>query len=275
MPRFQTSDELSLYYEDAGAGVPVLCLPGLTRNARDFDWVAPHLGDLRLIRLDARGRGLSDHAPDFASYNVPREAQDVVELLDHLKLEQVVILGTSRGGLIALALAAMQRARLAGVILNDLGPVIEADAIARIMVYVGRAPNATTLAEAARASKAVLGAQFPTLTDETWLQLAAAQYQEQDGGLALRYDARLRNALLAQAQAGPSPDLWPMFDGLREIPCGLIRGANSDLLSAATATQMCARNRDMIYGEVPDRGHAPLLDEPQSLSVIRQVLECL
>jgi pimeloyl-ACP methyl ester carboxylesterase len=275
MPTFKTTDGLSLYFEETGQGVPVLCLPGLTRNARDFDWVAPHLQDVRLIRLDARGRGRSAYATDFHSYSVPREAADVLELLDHLGLETAVILGTSRGGLVAAALAATRPDRLAGVILNDVGPVIEADAIARIMLYVGRAPNARTCAEAAAATKAVLGGQFPTLDDATWTAMAEAQFLETPDGLRLRYDPHLRDALLAQAEAGPPPDLWPMFEALKAMPTGLIRGALSDLLSADTAREMQTRIPGLIFSTVPDRGHAPLLDEPEALDVIRAVLEKL
>lgn len=275
MPTFQTSDGLALYYEDAGGGPPVVCLPGLTRNARDFDWVAPHLSDTRLLRLDARGRGGSDYAADIMSYNVLREAEDVIEFLDHLGVDQVAILGTSRGGLVAAALAALHPQRLSAVILNDVGPVIEPDAIARIMTYVGHRPNAKSLAEAAAASKAVLGREFPTLSDTDWHKMAAAQFKETADGLDLRYDPGLRDALISQAEAGPAPDLWPMFEALRAMPTGLIRGANSDLLSAATASEMQKRLPELIFGEVPDRGHVPLLNEPEALTVIRAVLEKL
>ena len=137
MARLITTDGLALHYEDTGAGQPLLCLPGLTRNTRDFDFLAPHVSDLRLIAMDYRGRGQSDPAPDFNSYSVPREAQDVIDLLDHLGLATVTILGTSRGGLIAMALAATQPDRVAGVILNDVGPEVAPAGIARILDYVG------------------------------------------------------------------------------------------------------------------------------------------
>ena len=272
MATFTTTDGATLYFEDIGDGVPVLCLPGLTRNTRDFDWVAPHLSDVRLIRLDARGRGKSEFVKDFTTYNVIRESQDVTELLDHLSLENAVILGTSRGGLVAMALAVTASDRLAGVILNDVGPVIESDAIARIMEYVGRTPHAKTLGDAVLATKAMLGAQFPTLSESDWQQVVAAQYEETDTGLALRYDSKLRDALQAQAEAGPPLDLWPWFEALKAVPTGLIRGVNSDLLSAKTAGEMRARHSEMVFDEVPDRGHVPLLNEPQSLDVIRRVL---
>ena len=173
--RFTTSDGLNLYYEDEGSGVPVLCLAGLTRNVRDFDWVAPHLSDLRLIRMDYRGRGLSDWDPDWSNYNVMREAQDAVELLDHLGIGKVCVLGTSRGGLLAMVLAAGYRDRLSGAILNDVGPVIETGGLADIMAYVGRQPSAKTFEQAAAGLARFYGPAFPGVPDAVWLQAAKAQ----------------------------------------------------------------------------------------------------
>lgn len=273
MARFKTADGLSLHYEDRGTGQVLLCLPGLTRNSRDFDFLAPHMDHLRFMTLDYRGRGQSDFAPDFNSYSVPREAQDVVELLDHLDIDTVTVIGTSRGGLIAMALAAGHPQRIAGVILNDVGPVVAADGIARIMAYVGRAPAAKTIDQAAEAMQAALGAQFPGLAADVWVKLASAQYSQSDAGLKLRYDARLRDALLAQIEAGPPPDLWPLFDALAGRPVGVLRGAHSDILSPDTLAQMQRRNPDLIAVTVPDRGHVPLLDEPESLSLIHDILK--
>lgn len=273
MMRFATPDGLNLHYEDEGAGQPLLCLPGLTRNTRDFDFLKPHLTGYRMIAMDYRGRGQSDWANDISTYTVPQEAQDVLALLDHLGVGKVTVLGTSRGGLIAMALAAMQPERLAGVILNDVGPEIAPGAIERIMTYVGRTPRQHTLQEAATAMAASLGAQFPDLSDAVWHAMAAAQYQETDSGLALRYDPRLRDALLAQAEAGPPPDLWPLFDALRPLPTGVLRGENSDLLSPETLAGMQARHPGLVVTTVPNRGHVPLLDEPESLDLIRHILK--
>ncbi|MFD3191171.1 alpha/beta fold hydrolase [Sedimentitalea sp. HM32M-2] len=273
MTTFKTSDGLNLHFEDTGQGQPLLCLSGLTRNSRDFDFLAPHMRHLRMITLDYRGRGQSDHAADFNSYNVGREAQDVVELLDHLGLDRVTVLGTSRGGLIAMVMAATVPDRLAGVILNDVGPHVSAEGIARIMEYVGKPPNAKTLQAAAGALQSVQGAQFPGLSPAVWRAMAEAQFTPAGEGLALRYDARLRDALLAQAAAGPPPDLWPVFEALKPLPTGVLRGANSDILLPETLTEMQARHPDLIAATVPDRGHVPLLDEPESLSLIHRVLE--
>lgn len=273
MANFTTSDGLTLHYEDTGTGQPLLCLAGLTRNTRDFDFLRPHMGDIRLIAMDYRGRGQSDYDDNFLNYTVMREGQDVIELLDHLGLDKVTILGTSRGGLIAMALAAGFATRLSGVILNDVGPVISPEGIARILTYLGKPPLAKTMDEAAQMLSVAMATQFPGVAASVWLQVANAQFTQHETGLDLRYDARLLDALQAQAAEGPVPDLWPLFDALKPLPTAVIRGANSDLLDPQTYADMQARNPDLIAVQVPDRGHVPFLDEPASLAVIRRILE--
>ncbi|WP_027257559.1 alpha/beta fold hydrolase [Leisingera aquimarina] len=272
MPFFETSDGLQLHYSDAGEGVPLLCLAGLTRDSRDFRYFAPHATGCRMIALDARGRGQSDHDPDFMTYNVLREAQDVLELLDHLGLDRTAILGTSRGGLVAMTLAAIAKDRLAAVVLNDVGPEIPAGGSARIMDYVGRRPAAKTHAQAAEALAALMAPAFPGVPAARWREEAEAFYDEDADGLSLRYDPRLRDAPLAQAEAGPAPDLWPLFLALEGLPSGVIRGANSDILSAGTYTEMQHRLPALQAVEVPNRGHVPFLDEPEALGLIHSVL---
>ncbi len=273
MADFTTSDGKRLYFEDSGAGTPVLCLAGLTRNSRDFSLLAPHMTDVRVIALDARGRGRSDHDPDYTNYNVLRESLDALELLDHLNLDKAVVLGTSRGGMLAMTLATSHPDRLAGVVLNDVGPVIEPAGIARIMEYIGAPPTAKNYDQAAAALKAVMEPHFPGVPLEVWRVQAENQYEEHPDRLALRYDPALRTALLHQAASGEVPDLWPFFEALRDIPTGVLRGANSDILSPETCAEMHTRHPNLISAEVPDRGHAPFLDEPQSLNIIRKILD--
>ncbi|MCE8525533.1 alpha/beta hydrolase [Ruegeria pomeroyi] len=273
MASFTTSDGLRLFYEDEGTGQPLLCLAGLTRCSRDFEFLRPHVTDLRLIRLDYRGRGQSDYDPDYRNYNVLREANDAIELLDHLALDRVSVLGTSRGGMIAMALAARHPDRLEGVILNDVGPVIEPAGIARIMDYVGKKPVSKTHDQAALALKQAMEPQFPGVPLSVWRKQAEIQYAATDQGLALRYDDGLHKALLDQAATGAIPDLWLFFEALRDIPTAVLRGANSDILGAGTVAEMHRRHPGLISAEVPDRGHVPFLDEPQSLDLIRRILE--
>ncbi len=270
--RFTTSDGLQLAYEDEGAGPVLLCLPGLTRNARDFDDLAAAVGGVRLVRLTYRGRGESDRDADFMNYNVPQEARDAIELLDHLGIERAVYLGTSRGGIIAMLTAAMAKGRLAGVILNDIGPEIDAGGLDRIYDYIGRQPKARNFDEAAVVLRETMGAEFPDLSLADWRVQATRWLEEApEGGLRLNYDPKLRDAMLAQAK-GEQPDLWPLFDAMAGLPLGVLRGANSDLLSRETVAEMQRRRPDMVYAEVPDRGHVPFLDEPESLAVINEVV---
>lgn len=273
MPRFKTSDGLNIHYKDTGTGKPLLCLAGLTRNSRDFSFLYPHVPDLRVIAMDYRGRGYSDFDPNYSNYTVLNEMQDVIALLDHLGLEKVCILGTSRGGLIAMALAASQSGRLSGVILNDVGPVVEPAGIARILDYVGKTPVSKTLDQAAIALKQAMEPHFPDVPLKLWRQQAEFQFEESSEGLRLRYDPALRTALLEQIETGPAPELWPLFDALKGIPTGVIRGANSDVLSRETLDEMHRHHPGLVSVEVPDRGHVPFLDEPQSVAIIRKILD--
>jgi len=269
MSRFTTSDGLSLYFEEAGAGLPLLCLPGLTRTTRDFQYVAPHLPPCHMIRLDYRGRGQSDRDPNWANYSLPIEIRDVMELMDHLSLASVAILGTSRGGLNAMGLAATAPDRLMGAALNDVGPELDPDGLAGIMAYLGRRPGARTLDEAAAALPHVLNG-FANVPHARWQQEARTHFTQTDAGLDITYDPALRDAVEA---GGAVPDLWPLFDALAGKPLCLIRGAGSDLLSATTAQKMQDRRPDMILAEVPDRGHVPFLDEPRALAALAAWME--
>lgn len=273
MPRhFQAEDGARLAYRDEGAGLPVLALPGLTRNGTDFDYLAPHLQGVRLIRPDYRGRGASDWT-GAATYTVPQEAKDALALLDHLGVDKVAILGTSRGGLIGMLLAATARDRLLGLCLNDVGPVLERSGLERIFDYVGRNPSAKTLAELALKLPLIMPG-FANVPGSRWLSEAKRHYIETPEGLKINYDPALREAFLA-AFDGPEVDLWPLFDAAKNLPTALIRGANSDLLSRPTADSMRQRHPGMIFAEIPDRAHIPFLDEPKALAVINAWLNSI
>ncbi len=266
MPRFQTSDGLSLYYTDEGTGLPILCLAGLTRTTADFDYVTPYLTGVRLIKMDYRGRGASDFDTDWTHYTPPVECRDVLELLAHLGLDKVAILGTSRGGLNAMGLAAGAKDRLLGVALNDVGPVIDPKGLDFIMGYLGRNPAAKTHAEAA-ASMARAFPEFEGVPESRWLTEAVKHYTLTDKGLCITYDPHLRDAV-AEASKQPAPDLWPFFDAMAGLPLACIRGANSNLLTAQTLAEMKRRRPDMITAVVPGRGHIPFLDEPEAVKAL-------
>ena len=273
MATFKTADGLSLHYTDtgAGSGPVILCLSGLTRNSSDFDYVTPHLHDARLIKLDYRGRGQSDWAQDWTTYSIPTEAGDVLALMDHLGLARAAILGTSRGGLIALGLAAGAPERISAVALNDIGPELDPAGLTNIMGYLGRNPKWKTHEQAAAERPAYMKG-FANVPPARWLDEVKKLYLETPEGLKINYDPHLRDAVAA-AGATPAPDLWPLFDALAGKPLCCIRGANSDLLSPETLAEMVRRRPDMIVAEVPDRAHIPFLDEPEAVLALRTWLQ--
>lgn len=278
--RFRTPDGLELAFRDEGSraspGLAALCLAGLTRNMHDFDALAARLSaSRRVIRLDARGRGLSDHDSDWSNYNVVREAQDALALMDHLDLTRTVVIGTSRGGLTAMMMAAIATGRVAGALLNDVGPVIDPEGLARIFAYLGTDPGFPDYETAAKAVAAAQAARFPGVPLAVWRDHVQRSYAEGPEGLVLNYDPHLRDAMLAQAEAAidKPPDLWPLFDALAGVPVTVLRGEHSDLLTAETVAAMKARKSDLDVVEVPARGHVPFLDEPESLAAITRLLE--
>lgn len=271
---FTTKDGLNLAYDIQGEGHPLLCLAGLTRNMADFEPVVEEFaGEARIIRLDTRGRGQSDRDPTYQNYNLVREAQDALELMDHLGLDKTSILGTSRGGLMAMGMAATVPERLIGAVLVDVGPVIEPVGLDYIMSYVGLPPTIRDPEMMAGALEHVLAPRFQNVPKETWRAMVRRTMVMGPEGLELSYDPKLRDAILEDPANVEPVDLWPFFDALAKLPCGLIRGANSDLLSEETTAEMRRRAPQMIFADVPDRGHVPFLDEPESIGVIRTYLE--
>ena len=268
---FRAEDGARLAYRDAGAGLPLLCLPGLTRGMADFDNLIPHLPPVRLIRMDYRGRGESDWT-GAATYTVAQEAKDALALLDHLGVAKAAILGTSRGGLIGMVLGATARDRVLGLILNDVGPEIAREGLTRIFDYVGRNPAGKTVEGYAERLSRSPG--FDGVPPSRWLEEARKLVVETPEGLRIPYDPALRESFLA-AFDGPPVDLWPLFDALVGLPLALIRGANSDLLTAETVQKMRARRPDMGFAEVPGRAHIPFLDEPEAVALIRDFLKGL
>jgi pimeloyl-ACP methyl ester carboxylesterase len=250
-----------------------VCLPGLSRTAEDFDPLASSLAadakaPRRVLALDYRGRGLSEFDRDPENYTLAVELADVIAVLTACAAAPAIIVGTSRGGLIAMALAAVEPGAIAGVVLNDIGPEIEAKGLMRIKGYVGKLPQPKTFEEGGEILRRIADSQFPKLDAAAWLTLAKRGWREADGRLVPTYDPALAHSLAAFTPDQPIPTMWPQFDALASMPLFVFRGANSDILSEATVAAMQARHPAMELFEVADQGHAPLLAEPDTIGKI-------
>jgi len=280
-----STDGLSLFYRDyAGppgqnARTPVICIPGLTRNSRDFDFIASHIAATRrVITTDLRGRGQSGHDPDPRNYSVPVETGDVLQLLETLGIARVIVLGTSRGGVIAMVMATAKPGLLAGAILNDMGAQLEAKGLERIYTVLRAPPSFAGWEEAAAALARANAALFPNVSDAAWLAFAHALYREEAGRIVGDYDPKFPAAILEGAGTNPrndagAADLWRWFAALAAIPTLLLRGENSELLSAETVAAMLRAKPDLVSVTVKDRGHVPFLDEPEAVAAIDAFLQ--
>lgn len=269
---FQSTDGLRLYYRDYAAGspgrLPVLCLPGLTRNSRDFEHVALRLQrHRRVLCADLRGRGKSQHDPRWQNYHPGTYLADIGQLLADAGVERCVFFGTSLGGILAMLTAATQPQRIAAAILNDVGPEVDPAGLARIASYVGRYPPAKTWDEAVAIVRATYEIALPDLTDEQWADFTRRSYSDVAGVPRLDMDPNIGEAVRA-APSAAAPDLWPVFAALKPVPTLVLRGAASDILSRATLDRMQAEKPDLVRVEVPNRGHVPLLDEPEAVTAI-------
>lgn len=263
------------YTTHASARRPVVCLPGLTRNARDFHDLANVLSDPRghcrdVYCFDYRGRGDSEFAEDWKTYNVLTELADVLDFMTLTGLHDAAIVGTSRGGLLAMAMAVARPTAIGAVVLNDIGPVIEPDGLARLQAYVGRVPLPTSWSAAAMLVKSLNYRSFPAQTDATWASVARQWFNDDNGKPAHAYDQNLSKAM-AHA-GGPVPAMWQQFTALNRVPLLAIRGANSDILSAETLVEMQRRHPHFRGMTVPDQGHAPLLKDADSIGAIYEFL---
>jgi pimeloyl-ACP methyl ester carboxylesterase len=273
-------DGLRMYCREYGAtrreGPAVLCLPGLTRNSRDFESLARGLSNQwRVLTPDLRGRGRSDYDPTWQNYQPLTYVADVGELLQQRGESRVVVVGTSLGGLIAMLMAALNPAALAGVVLNDVGPELNPAGLARIAGYVGKLPPVRSWSDAAAQARLVNGASLPDYTDDDWMRFAQAAYRDDgQGHPVIDMDPKIGDAM-REAPAGAAPDLWPLYGMLAQVPALAIRGETSDILSPATFAMMLERKPDLRTLLVPSRGHAPTLDEPVCRAAIRAFLESL
>jgi len=260
-------------YGERGRGLPMVCLPGLTRNGADFHELATTLtrdaAQPRLvITIDSRGRGRSDHDPNPENYSFPVELADVVAVITALEIGPAIFLGTSRGGILTMLLGAARPTAIAGAILNDIGPVIDVKGLMRIKGYAGKLPTPRSYEEGADVLRRLGDAQFPGLSPESWLRQAKQVWRQDNGAMVLAYDTAIATTLQTIDVEHPPPALWAQFDSLARVPLMLIRGANSDILSAATLDAMRERRLDIDVLDVPNQGHAPLLAEPEVIARI-------
>jgi pimeloyl-ACP methyl ester carboxylesterase len=274
-----SSDGLNLHYRnypgpEEGDGLPVLCLHGLTRNARDFSGLAETLAARhRVIVPEMRGRGLSDYAPVSDSYNPLVYVADVEKLLAEEGITRFIAIGTSMGGLMTMLLAEAQPGRIAAVVMNDIGPVVEAEGLARISGYVGQGRSYPTWVHAARGLEAVHAPAFPDYGLDQWLDMAKrTMVVSQNGRITFDYDMAIAEPFAKPGNAAPA-NLWLAFEALRDVPMLLVRGELSDLLDPETVKQMAVRNPAMRAITVPRVGHAPTLDEPEVRAAIHALLD--
>lgn len=275
---YQSSDGLNLYYRDYGdadtPGVPVLCLHGLTRSSRDFDDLATRLStSRRVIVPDFRGRGRSDYDPNIDNYNAAVYAKDALALLDHLGIEKVATIGTSLGGIVTMVIALIKPEVIAGSVLNDIGPVVDTKGLDHIGGHVGLLPAPQNWDDAVKNAKVAAGKAYPDFTDEDWLWFARMLHQEDDdGGPLPNYDPAIGDVM---RKTGSGGELWHAYQALGDRPVLTIRGEISDILSPETLDRMSREIPNARMAIIPRTGHAPLLDEPECLIAIDDLLEAV
>ena len=257
---------------------PLLMMHGLTRNSADFEPLIDALRPAnRLIVPDQRGRGQSDYDPDPSNYRPDIYVEDMWALLADRMIDTVIPVGTSMGGLMSMIMAAQQPDRVAAIVLNDIGPVVDESGLDRIRDYVGGGEPSANWPEAAARCEAINRSAMEGFTAKDWLAFAARTCVEKpDGTVAFAYDPAISQGMEAADTTAVPPDLWAMWDALVDIPVAVIGGAASDILSAPTVADMARRHRGrFMHAEVPGRGHAPLLDEPEAVALIAQLLASL
>ena len=272
---YTSQDGMKLYARDYGErtakGAPVICLPGLTRNSKDFDALAIHLAAThRVICPDFRGRGRSDWCHNWTDYTPAHEMMDTLDLMGAAGIGQAVFVGTSRGGIVTMALAAYRPNVIKAAVLNDIGPELERKGIERIAAYVGVMEVPATWDEAAVKLRMMNEREFPNLTAEEWRAFCRRTFAEEHGAPKLDYDPRIGTAMRKgmEASKGEVPSMWAQFGSLAQVPVLVVRGENSDLLSPEVGSRMTTEYPGVTAVTAKDRGHAPFLDEPEVVSAI-------
>jgi len=277
---YHSSDGLRLYARDypcrdeAGSKAEtVLCMHGLTRNSADFAGLADHLSEhYRVISVDNRGRGLSEYDKNIANYSPATYVQDMFTLLADLDVDRVILCGTSMGGLMAFLMAALQPARIRGMIINDIGPEVAQAGLDRIKAYVGKSKPVSDWPGAIAQAKEINTIAFPDFSDREWDDFTRGIYRDVDGVPVLAYDPAISQPLSDEEAGAVPPDLWPVFEASTAIPMLVVRGENSDILAMDCVQIMREKHPDLQFVEVPHRGHAPTLNEPTARAAIDSFL---
>jgi pimeloyl-ACP methyl ester carboxylesterase len=280
---YQSSDGLRLYARDYHCRdldrpdpATVMCMHGLTRNSADFAGLADHLCErYRVIAVDQRGRGRSQYDSVIANYTPMSYVQDMFTLLDDLALTEVILVGTSMGGLMSFLMSAMQPQRVSAMIINDIGPELDPRGLERIKGYVGKSAPVRNWDEAVVQARAINEVAFPDFSDEQWLDFTRGVYYEENGVPVLAYDPAIAQPITDEESNAVPPDLWSVFESIAEIPILVVRGAESDILSRDCVEGMRSRHSQLQVAEIPHRGHAPTLTEPASLVAIDTFLATL
>jgi len=276
---FTSRDGLRLYARHYGVPDsvrrPLVCLAGLTRNSRDFHDLACALArqddtGRDVYAIDCRGRGRSEYDPKWKNYSILVELNDVLDFMTMRGLNRAAVIGTSRGGLIAMLMATLRPNALGALVLNDIGPVIEREGLARIVAYVGRVPLPATWAQATELVYEMNRRHFPAVSAEQWAEFARQVFNDENDLPAPSYDPNLSKAI--SVMDGPAPELWPQFAALAPIPLLAVRGANSDILSEETLKQMRAHHPRLEATVVRGQGHAPLLKDTPTITAIAEFL---
>lgn len=272
---YYSQEGLKLYARDYGSRsspkTSILCLPGLTRNSKDFANLAERLSsDRRVICPDFRGRGRSEYAKGWTGYTPLNEMRDTLDLMAAAGVNHTIIVGTSRGGLVAMNMALHRPTAIKGVVMNDIGPQVDKTGIERIMGYAGKMEVPPTWEDAAITIRQMNERYFPNMPGKKWHDFARMTFRDEGGKPAMDYDAAIGTGLrrAAKLMRGNIPTMWKEFKALSHVPVLLVRGENSDLLSTATAEKMAAEHPDLTLATAKDRGHAPFLDEPEVTAAI-------
>jgi pimeloyl-ACP methyl ester carboxylesterase len=275
---YTSRDGLRLYARRYAAGKddgarPVLCLPGLTRNAKDFHLLATHLSEASeptrdVYCVDYRGRGQSDHDRDWGNYTPYNEMLDILDFMTITGLHEACVIGTSRGGIIAMLMAVMRPTAIGVCVLNDIGPVLETGGLARIKGYVGKTPVPANWQEAGGIVKTMNEQFFPYIEDDEWEQIARQMFADAGGRPQSDYDPKLANAMDQIDLSKKVPAMWPQFQALSHAPTLVLHGENSDLLSETTVREMAKRHPRLTTHTVPDQGHPPLLRDMETMELI-------